>query len=185
MPNRSWHTILITENILQKFRERNVVVLSPHFDDACFSLGEFLARLGQGNLVNIFTKGNYFARSRRWLRTAPSPAEVFAVRNAEDTAFAARCGLTRHDLRCEEPSLRGRRPRNLAYLEDDIRQVTEPILAILDKFAKSVPPGTRSMLLAPLGAGRHVNHRATAEMVMRFRKIIEINYDIHLYEDQP
>jgi LmbE family N-acetylglucosaminyl deacetylase len=183
LPPRKRRTQPIDQAVLHNFRGRKTVILSPHFDDACFSLGNFLLRLGQGDLVNIFTQGTCLARWRE--PEPPEPTQVHAIRDAEDTAFAACCGLRRHDLNCEEPSLRRRRPSQQAYLEDDIYQIAQPVLVILEKIARHIPSGSRGVLFAPLGIGRHVNHRATAALVMRLQHIIEPHYDIYLYEDLP
>ena len=178
---RGPRTQIIGADLIASFRGRRVVVLSPHFDDACFSLGTFLLRLGRGDLVNIFTRGDRLARLAGGAALAPN--QVHAIRDAEDCAFANFCGLTRHDLGCEEPSLRGRRPGQLDMMEDDIRQMARPLTSKLEKLA--MDGSGRGVLLAPLGVGRHVNHRATAMLALRFRGMIESRYDIYLYEDLP
>lgn len=174
-------TILLDAARLAEFRARRLVVLSPHFDDACFSLGAFLTRMQSGDLINIFTQGDHVARR------APRPdrQSVFALRDAEDAAFAARCSLKRHDLGCEEPSVRGRRPSQLKFLEDDFVQIVRPLLGKLEGLAAGFAPGARGVVLAPLGIGRHVNHRAIAALVQNFLPLLQANYDLYLYEDQP
>ncbi len=167
------------------FRHRPVVVLSPHFDDACFSLGCFLAAVGHGTLINIFTKGTYLARQNRIARAAVDSSAVFHIRDAEDSTFGERCGLTRHDLGCEEPSLLGRRPNDLRYIEDDATRILNPVITALDMIAQTFTPVERGFLFCPLGIGRHCNHRATAEMVLRQLAIITKRYDVLFYEDQP
>lgn len=168
-----------------QFRLGPIVVLSPHFDDACYSLGAFLARIGRGTLINIFTQGIYLARPQPDQETPPDQRDIYRIRDDEDAEFAKRCGLTREDLGCEEPALRRRRIHDLHHLEDDIGQIETPILRTLDKAANSFPPGERGFLFAPLGVGGHVNHRATAEMVLRHLDKIQGRYDVLFYEDQP
>jgi LmbE family N-acetylglucosaminyl deacetylase len=170
---------------IARFRGRTLVVLSPHFDDACFSLGCFLAAMGRGMLINIFTHGLYLPR-REDGDTAPIDQRlVFDIRDGEDQAFGERCGLTRDDLGCEEPVLRGRRPNDLSRVEDDIGQIEKPILAKLEKIAARFADGERGVLFAPMGVGRHANHRATAETVLRHLEKIGVRYDVFFYEDQP
>ena len=60
-----------------------------------------------------------------------------------------------------------------------------PVLATLKKLALRNGAHMRGVLLAPLGIGRHVNHRATALLALRFRSVIEADYDLYLYEDLP
>jgi LmbE family N-acetylglucosaminyl deacetylase len=169
--------------LVENFRRRAVIVLSPHFDDACFSLGGFLsARGGQGLLVNIFTKGTYLVRPDL-VEASPPGDEVHFIRDGEDREFAWRCGLQRHDLECEEPSLRGRRPSQMGGLGDDIAQAEEKLLT----FVMALAAGRQAApaLFVPLGIGRHVNHRATAEIVMRNLRRVRAAFDVHFYEELP
>ena len=156
-----------------------VVVLSPHFDDACLSLGAILHALGSATLVNIFTRSVWLKKS-----AVANPTEdyVRSIRDAEDRAFAEYCGLIRHDLHCHEPALAGRKPLDPSHVEDDIAQAVAPILEKLDTLA---PRAGRAFLMVPLGVGLHVNHRATVEIILRNIDRIESRYDILFYEDQP
>ena len=172
----------VSEVEIAFFRERPRVVVSPHFDDACFSLGCFLEDVGHGALLNVFTRGTHLpADPTKHLRKAD---EVFRTRDAEDRVFAQRCGLTRHDLEAEEPALRGRRPLDLSYVSDDSARIEKKLLDALETIA-SVPNSTKAMLFAPMGIGRHVNHRAIAEVVERNAGRLRERYDLFLYEDLP
>jgi hypothetical protein len=170
-------TRILEGESLRGFRDRPLAVLSPHFDDACFSVGAFLAHLAGGHLVNVFTQG------------APAAGldqkDVHALRDREDVAFAARCRLTRHDLGCEQPMLRGRRPADLAGLADDLGQIGAPVLACLDKIARGFGPGQRGTLLAPLGLGPHVNHRALSALIAGALPGLKARYDVFFYEELP
>ncbi|HUO01619.1 MAG TPA: hypothetical protein VMU31_02495 [Rhizomicrobium sp.] len=167
----------------EKFRHRPVIVLSPHFDDACFALGGFLKALGHGILINIFTRGAYVARPDL-AKVGIPPDGIHFIRDSEDREFARACGLRRYDLECEEPHLRGRRPSDMAAgLPDDIGQVEEKLLPLLLALAADEP--ARPALFAPLGIGRHVNHRAVAEAVMGELKLLGDVFDLHFYEDLP
>ena len=153
-----------TAALVEGFRHRPVIVLSPHFDDACFSLGGFLKTLGHGILINLFTHGRYVVQPRL-ARADLTQDAVRYVRDKEDRAFASACGLVRRDLECEEPALRRRRPSEMAGLADDVRQIEDRLLALL--FALAAESGTPSKLFVPLGIGRHVNHRAATETILR------------------
>jgi hypothetical protein len=168
--------------LVESFRHRPVIVLSPHFDDACFSLGGFLKALGHGILINLFTHGRYVAETRL-ARAALTQDAVRYVRDKEDRAFAAMCGLLRHDLECEEPTLRGRRPSEIMGLADDVAQSEDRLLALL--FALAAESGTRSALFVPLGIGHHVNHRAAAEVILRNLAGLQPFFDLHFYEELP
>ena len=81
--------------------------------------------------------------------------------------------------------LRGRRTGNLKYIEDDVAQITSPIMTTLEKIAGSFPAGERGFLFCPLGVGQHVNHRATVEAVLRNMRQIAKQFDVLFYEDLP
>jgi len=174
----------IEETRLDAFLRRPVAVLSPHFDDACFSLGCFLARLETGHLINVFTQGRHIARES--LKAAASDqTTVFHIRDGEDAGFAGICRMTRHDLGCEEPLLRDRRPSDLSGLRDDQEQIRQPILDCLLQLARAQAPGARPVLFAPLGVGGHVNHRAVAATVMELLPQLSPHFDIFFYEELP
>jgi LmbE family N-acetylglucosaminyl deacetylase len=168
--------------LIESFRPRPLIVLSPHFDDACFSLGGFLKALGHGILINLFTHGRYVVQPRL-ARADLTQDAVRYVRDKEDRAFAAACGLVRHDLECEEPSLRRRRPGEMAGLPDDVAQIEDRLLALL--FALAAESGTPSALFVPLGIGRHVNHRATTEAILRNLARLQPFFEFYFYEELP
>jgi LmbE family N-acetylglucosaminyl deacetylase len=164
------------------FAGRSAAILSPHFDDACFSLGGFLAHLPGSHLITVFTQGRHLARESLKGFTA-DPKAVHGIRDREDAGFAASLGLRRHDLGCEEPALRGRRPGDLSGLDDDRRQIRRPVLDCLLRLGRACGP--RPLLFAPLGVGRHVNHRAVAAIVLELLPQLAAQYDVFLYEDLP
>lgn len=162
-------------------------MLAPHFDDACFALGGVLTRLSavgeEAVLVNIFTEGDHVARKNK--RVPRPPREVARrIRQAEDTAFAQICGLRREDLHCEEPSLRGRLIRQMAFIDDDVRQIEAPLTALLEQLAPPVGD-PRKLLFVPLGLGWHINHRAVARYVASHQSALQQHFDICFYEDMP
>jgi hypothetical protein len=169
-------THILQGDDLQPFRGRPLAVLSPHFQDACSSLGAFLAHMSSGHLINVFTQDGAV--------TAPGGSS-YDVMDREDAAFAARCRLTRHDLGCEAPDRRGRDPRDMSGLADDLGQIRTPVLACLDKIAAAMPAGQRGILLCPLGIGRHVNRRALPALVADAMPRLQRRYDVYFYEELP
>lgn len=174
-------TRILEGEILRNFRNRPLAVLSPHFDDACLSIGSFLAHLSGGHLINVFTQAALLPGTAQ----AIDQKAVFDIRDREDFAFAARCRLTRHDLGCEAPLLRGRQTTDLSGLGDDLAQIAHPVLACLDKIAAGFAPGQRGVLLCPLGLGPHVNHRALAALIVRSLPALRAYYDVFFYEELP
>lgn len=169
----------MSDRLIAWLKTQPVVVLSPHFDDACLSLGAILHALRSATLVNIFTRSVWLRKS-----AVANPTEdyVRSIRDAEDRAFAEYCGLIRYDLHCCEPAIVGRKPLDPSHVEDDIAQAEAPVLEKLDALAPRIG---RSFLIVPLGVGLHVNHRATVEVVLRNLDRIASRYDVLFYEDQP
>jgi LmbE family N-acetylglucosaminyl deacetylase len=176
---------LVTPELIARFRARPLVVLSPHFDDACFSLGCFLEQVRCGTLVNIFTKGTYAPAHKASAAEKRDPTYVFRVRDAEDRAFADRCGLQRMDLGIAEPVLHDRTVRSFSAIDDDIEAIEAPLARALGDIAASWPEGTRGTLFAPMGIGHHVNHRAVAEVVCENREALGNRFELFFYEDIP
>lgn len=174
--------VALSREHIAAFRERPLVVVSPHFDDACFSLGCFLEEVGRGVLVNVFTRGVHLPGDPTKHRK--DAEATFAIRDSEDRAFAERCGLTRHDLEGEEPPLRGRRPVDLSHVADDVARIEKKLLDSLEVIA-SRQDGARAALFTPMGIGRHANHRAVAEVVARNASRLSERYRLFLYEDLP
>lgn len=166
------------------FTDRQLVVLSPHYDDACFALGGFLQHIGKGILINIFTQGNHVARKNRRV-PRPNPQEVGRIRRAEDVAFAEYCGMNRYEIGAEEPSLRGRRIRQMHFIDEDVAQIEAPLKTVLSDLAASRKMPERGLLFAPLGLSWHCNHRAVYRFVQRNMVALQQDFEILFYEDMP
>ncbi|GAA0529867.1 hypothetical protein GCM10008941_06580 [Rhizomicrobium palustre] len=168
--------------LLSRFLKTPVVVLSAHFDDACFSLGGLLETIHQGTLINVFTAGRYLAKPRK---ESPQEADVFIIRDAEDEQFAHACGLCRIDLKCKEPALYGRHVGDLSGVAADLEQIMEPVLQAIAKIAAGFREWEKGYLFVPLGIGHHCNHRALNELILQNLDAISQNYEVLFYEDQP
>jgi hypothetical protein len=163
-----------------------IVYLSPHYDDICFSLGGLARTLGRGRLVNLFTRDAWAPRHGiRRATDAPTVAHAVALRDAEDARFAEACGLERHDLGLDSAALRGRGSRDLAGVTDDRGMLAAPLDALLARIARDAPAGRPLALFVPAGVGGHVNHVATMAHVAAARPALEPRWRLHFYEDLP
>lgn len=161
-----------------------IVVLSPHLDDACFSIGALLAYAGTtasagSCLIDIFTNGCFVAPGKH-IEPA-TPETIHAARTLEDQAFARMCTLTRYDLFATEPALLNRPACDDAHIEDDIAAIDAPLRQAI----ASARGGKRGCLFAPAGIGGHANHLATREWVIRNLASLDTDFDVYLYEDLP
>ncbi len=161
---------------------RSRIYLSPHHDDIAFSLGSHVANSPGGILVDLFTRSGYVA-GVDWRLPVPSERveEISTIRRAEDEAFARRYGLERLDLGLEEPSLRGRAPRDPAGLADDSAQLEKPLAALLFDLLARGP----AQVFCPAAIGGHVNHLATRAVVLSLWPRFGSGHQLLFYEDLP
>nr|AAD27813.1 unknown [Streptomyces lavendulae]AAD32721.1 MitC [Streptomyces lavendulae] len=136
------------------------VVLSPHADDAVWSLGGRLARWAaegpRPTVVTVFA-GPAAGKPESW-RSAADPA----VRRAEDRAACAELGVRHVPLGFTDAALR---TASGAYLYASPRRLFGPWhpadLPLLEEVRAALLPlcAGASSVHVPLAAGRHVDHR--------------------------
>ena len=158
------------------------IVLSPHHDDAAFSLGATLAGAGAGLLVNLFTRSAHRASVRApLLPPAELVATVSAERQAEDEAFTAGLRLERLDLGLDGPELMGLRFRDPGCVGASLAALRAPLSALLTEWVAAGPV----TLFCPAGIGGHGNHLATRQVVIEALPELAGRARVLFYEDLP
>ena len=157
-----------------------VTILSPHRDDAIFSLSIALSRWSKAGValrvVNIFTISEYAPRA-----VSPRASSVSSIRSRED-----RAALSAIDQRL--------RVESLEWLDAPLRlqielsaisrpetmqlQSKEEVEALARHFRKYF---AQDLVLAPLGLGDHVDHRVVNEAALACSS----NAQLAFYEDLP
>jgi hypothetical protein len=119
------------------------VILSPHQDDAVFSLWHVLDGTDDVSVVNVFAGVPTAAELGWWdVHTgAADPQSRARERCAEDRAALAQAG---------------RSPTDLAFLDLQYRTEDQPLQPVVDAVADVVP--NDAPLLAPAGLGGHLDH---------------------------
>ena len=154
------------------------VVLSPHSDDACFSLGGMLQQNPGSVLFNLYTRSDFTAAGRI------HPDDASRLRRAEDAAFASRLGLQVEDLALPEALLRGHASFDLHGIERDASELTHVLCPrLLDMGAAAGPH--RVDLFCPLGVGGHRDHVATLMVVVENLSELSEHFRVSFYEDLP
>ncbi|WP_076068178.1 PIG-L deacetylase family protein [Sphingomonas montana] len=142
----------------------HIVAISPHLDDAAFSVGGLLAaRARSGDRVTIVTcfTGNVaqpqgFALACQTDKGLGPDIDYMALRRAEDDAACAVIGADAVHLPFLEAPHRGY--TSAAELFGSRRQddgMVEPLAAALSERLAELAP---SLLLGPLAIGDHVDH---------------------------
>lgn len=154
-----------------------VVVLSPHRDDAAFSLALSISRwIATGTDVSVL---NFFTRSD-YAPYAPDGADIPALRAAEDVKALRAIATTikMHSLPLLDAPLR---------LPIDFGSITNPdvFTPVPDEVAQLGRVITdfcrRSLLIAPLGLGEHIDHRTVRDAALAVFDPKRIAF----YEDLP
>lgn len=148
------------------------LLLSPHADDAAFSLGGAIAA---GLLPRPITLLTVFGRSTFSQATGPN-GDVDAVtcqRRAEDEAYARRHGLQWIWLEHDDAVVR------LGW--DAIFRGDAPRPACTHAISEAVCGVGAALVLAPLGLGNHVDHGLLRDLAVAMPRTGRLAF----YEDLP
>lgn len=162
----------------------DVVVLSPHLDDAALALGATIRRLvDAGRRVQVCTVGT----------TGPVLADIpqrlrpfgdYATRTLEDARALARLGAEGRHLGLREHLWRESRPRGLAAAFrtpsaadgfGELARLTAHVREVLE------PGGV--VLYAPLGVGHHVDHVEVMLAALAAARDLDALDHVRFYED--
>ena len=171
----------------------NILVLSPHRDDAAFSLSLSIAAwLGAGHLItilNVFTRSLYAPYAGGGGQTDSARlALVSAVRKGEDQSFLAamkdgsKVDLTMVDLDLMDAPIRlhcdSSTVCDMDVLSSDktIPIIREAVTQLTQKH-----PSDGFALVLPLGLGHHVDHRTSRDAALPFTTEMPCAF----YEDLP
>ena len=158
------------------------VYLSPHRDDAAFSLGALIAKTPGGTLVNIFTRSEYLAVPITLGGDTPRVDIVSAIRAAEDEVFIARHGLEERNLGLDEPSLRGRDVfGDTAQTAPELAMLRAPLTTVLDALLAVGP----RPIYCPAGIGGHVDHLLACRVTVEWATARGLLGLLRFYEDLP
>ena len=163
----------------------HIVAISPHLDDAAFSVGGTLAaRARAGDRITILTcfTGNVpsptgFALACQLDKGLSPEVDYMALRRAEDHAACAVIGAHPIHLPLLEAPHRGyaSAPELFGPRRDDDAMLA-PLTATLDNYLEALRP---DRLLGPLAVGNHVDHWLVREALQA------IGREILLWEDWP
>ncbi len=155
---------------------RPLILLSPHPDDLCYSLGGFLARRDCTGDVAVVS----FTASRLTPGMAVhrgDPVTTSALRRAEDARYLAGLGAARIDLGLDDCTLRSACSRDW-FNAPWPRAAGACVRAAIRSALRSSP---RARVVAPLGLGGNADHLAVRDAALRTVPPA----DLVFYEDLP
>jgi LmbE family N-acetylglucosaminyl deacetylase len=158
-----------------------VLVLSPHPDDAAYSIGGLIQQSTftfQIHLLTVFGRSNYLRKSkfeRDWHL-------VTRVRKREDFAFAARIGAELTYLNSPEVSLRVGSSLDQIFIHNGNTAISVP-RELKSKVRKVVDLVKPIAFFCPLGFGGHRDHLITRKLAAT--EAASRNIPLFYYEDLP
>lgn len=162
-PDRSAEYITTIRHALSLRPGQTLFIMSPHLDDALWSLGGVLQILTQAGhsvcVVTVFSE------------TTDTP-----VRKAEDTEALAAAGCSIEHLDFADAILDGR-PVQAVFNESFVPDAR--VVAMIARRVEAIVP-PQATVLAPSGFGAHVDHLTTRAVGMALQ-----NRRVVFYEDMP
>ena len=164
-----------------------ILVISPHLDDAAFSVGPLLAEFADRAKIvvaTVFTKSELnpagFALTCQLDKGLSAGADYMAIRRTEDIEWSKKIGAeVVHGAFAEAPHRGYHSPKELfspALPNDELEDVLTNWFLEL---AKTFKPGA---ILCPVGVGNHVDHI----LVRKFaRTSLESKFPLFFFKDQP
>ena len=166
----------------------NLLVLSPHRDDAAFSLSlsisHWLAEGHRVTLLNVFTRSLYAPYSEADAQPEAQRLDfVSALRKGEDETFlkALGGGVKMVDLDIEDAPIRLKCDSSIVCdMDVDPKDPATPrIQKALSEYSSE--SGKASALVLPLALGHHVDHRVARDAALPFSTQLPCAF----YEDLP
>lgn len=166
---------------------KKILVLSPHLDDAAFSLGPYLAETSKKNKITVatvFTKTvkdlSDFAMACQLDKGLSCDVDYMNIRRKEDVEWSERIGVEIiHGLLPEAPH------RGYNSAKELFGLITESLdfkYALKDWFFDLLQKTEPDVIFCPLGVGNHVDHVLVRQMVLDqgLNRIL-----LFLYKDLP
>ncbi len=156
---------------------QKALIVSPHLDDAIFSLGGFILN----NCVFRLTVLNVFTISRYTVAAVGDPQEVTATRLLEESEASRR--LNFESLICQFPdaSLRSQYKDEVDYLNVDTDPKNDDLWeAVEATVERVVGSNDYALLFFPLALGHQIDHRILFEIG---RKLLSQGLPVLFYED--
>lgn len=174
-----WPRALSRGSLMQEGQPR-VVIVSPHPDDAAFSVGGMMLQEAAAGRVVVL---DVFTRVAWWRYGAPVPERITAMRYAEEKLMSRLAGVELRMLGLREALLRGYQLGEVFAAqpgEADLHVAAEIGAAVRNLAAEWA--GAQWWL--PMGIGGHLDHRLARDAAGHALQAAGVA-EVRFYEDQP
>ncbi len=155
-------------------RYKDIVILSPHLDDAVLSMGSLMSHLCEQRckltVVNIFTEGSTIESSftKRLLQqgNAQSAANYFEARRKEDIGALNTIGtVSIKNLGLVDAVWRGKEGKAFyTTIFDTLKPDDTIITNLTKKLTAAINVTSNTLIFSPLACGRHIDHLITRQV---------------------
>ena len=177
----------------------HLLVICPHFDDACFSIGGFLLKRQPKSvtILSVFSKSQHAPNYRVFYPLTMindhlrinflkrTLVEVISmVRKKEDSQFCHQIGAIQSIVPFEDSDLRGCPAYSPIFNRTEIRRdsISRSVLKTIEKWVFS---GAFDSILCPLGIGNQVDHLIVVNAILRILETKSPKVKTYFYEDLP
>lgn len=160
---------------------KKILIISPHPDDASFSLGGFiLANYDKSIIVwDVFSKQEYSIKAG---------VDKSSKQQIVEEEYKAMSALNKEVILSDLPEAGLRGYKKLSTILNNTSTVKkntpiyQKVKEIFQKVVKTINPNT---ILIPLGCGAHIDHLIVREVVLEWWNIYGRNQEVYLYEELP
>ena len=153
--------------------EYETIILSPHIDDAVFSLGGALAAKSFGlcQVVNVYSHSRYTI-SGCW-----DTPRITQQRHKEDKAAMTHLSLDVDYCGLSDSSLRAAYADEASYLAPNLlTESDETWGSACSVVSDVIEANPNSFFLAPLGLGHHIDHRIVRDVCLMVPNLFKIAF---------
>ncbi len=159
--------------------QEKILIVSPHPDDACFSLGGYILKKFKSEITvwDVFSRQEYSIDNNKNPKDQVIQEEKYAMSDLN-------VNLIMEDL--PEAGLRGYGKLsdilNYSFQDFNESHIGESVFKSFGRVIKTVAP---NIVLIPMGCGAHVDHLIAREFIFKWWSEKQNDIKLFLYEELP
>lgn len=169
--------------------KKKIMLVSPHLDDAVFSVGGLMAALAEEgyelHLVTCFTRSvlnpTGFALACQLDKGLAAEADYMELRRQEDREACRLLYAQPHWLDLPEAPHRGY--ESASALFQDILEEDKIQPALVERLRESADDLAPDLILSPVGIGNHVDHQQVKQAASTLQRELTETLFLHWYDE--